>query len=191
MKNIEILSKEPLDKPLYVKPYKVIYKQNNKEKFWEVVKSHDSVAILLYHIERESFLVVKQFRPPVYLNNKNIDGFTYELCAGIIDKDKLQIQIAKEEIFEECGFDVELSEIQRVSSFYSNVGVSGSHQTLYFAKICDKCQINDGGGTENEFIEPIYIPLSEAKQFIFDESKPKTPGLMFSFLWFFENHIVL
>lgn len=186
--NIEILKKEPLHNPLFVKPYRVLYKQNGKEKFWELVKSHDSVAILLYHRTLHSFLVVKQFRPPVFLNNDNHnDGFTYELCAGIIDKNKSALQIAKEEIFEECGYDVADEQIQKVTSFYSNVGVSGSMQTLYFASIDTHMQISDGGGIESEFIEPIFIPLAEAKKFILDESKPKTPGLMFSFMWFFEH----
>jgi len=29
--------------------------------------------------------------------------------------------------------------------------------------------------------------LEDAKEFLFDESKAKTPGLMFSFYWFFER----
>lgn len=185
---IEILKKEPLHNPLYVKPYRVIYSQNGREKFWEMVKSHDSVAILLYHVEKEAFLIVKQFRAPVYLNNDNQnDGFTYELCAGIIDKEKSKNQIAKEEIFEECGYDVPLEQIHKVSSFYSNVGVSGSQQTLYFATIDESMRVSDGGGTDGEFIDLVWVPQIEAEQFIFDETKPKTPGLMFSFIWFFQN----
>lgn len=185
--NIEILKKEPLHNPLFVKPYRVIYRQNGKEKFWELVKSHDSVAILLYHMQLQSFLVVKQFRPPVFLNNDNNDGFTYELCAGIIDKDKSAKQIAKEEIFEECGYDIDVEDIEKVTSFYSNVGVSGSSQTLYFAVIDNTMKINEGGGIESEFIEPVFVSIDDAMRFIFDESKPKTPGLMFAFMWFFEN----
>ena len=33
-------------------------------------------------------------------------GVTYELCAGITDKDAPLLQIAKEEVLEETGFDV-------------------------------------------------------------------------------------
>ncbi len=37
------------------------------------------------------------------------EGITVELCAGIVDKDDLSPkQIAKEEVLEECGYDVAL-----------------------------------------------------------------------------------
>ena len=45
------------------------YQQNGVEKSWEIVEAHDSVAILIYHKQKESFVLVKQFRPAVYLNN--------------------------------------------------------------------------------------------------------------------------
>lgn len=190
MKNkIEILKQEPLHNPMYVKPFKVLYRQNGLEKHWEMVKSHDSVAILLFHKERNAFLMVKQFRAPVFLNNLNNDGFTYELCAGIIDKNKSNVEIAKEEIFEECGFDVPLERIEKVTSFYSNVGVSGSEQTLYFAEINESMKVSEGGGIEHEFIELVYVSLDDANSFMFDESKPKTPGLMFSVIWYMTNKL--
>jgi hypothetical protein len=88
-----------LKNPRYIKPLRVSYTQNGIDKEWELVKSFDSVAILLYHEEKKSFLLVKQFRPPVFLNQKDCDGFTYELCAGLVDKNKSLVEIAKEEIF--------------------------------------------------------------------------------------------
>ena len=45
-----------------------------------------------------------------------------------------------------------------------------------------------GGGINDEQIELEFIPLEDAKSFIYDEKKAKTPGLMFAFYWFFENH---
>ena len=55
------------------------------------------MAILIYHEEKDAFLVVKQFRPPVYLNDTS-KVCTYELCAGIVDKDTTYAIIAQEEI---------------------------------------------------------------------------------------------
>ena len=41
------------------------------------------------------------------------DGITLELCAGIIDKaDKTPREIARMEIFEECGYDVPLEAVE-------------------------------------------------------------------------------
>ena len=104
------LSTTTLENPNFVKPYRINYTQNKIQKSWEAVNSHDSVSILLYHSTKNAFLVVKQFRPPVYVHN-NEYPFTYELCAGIVDKELSLKQIAQEEIDEECGYKVNLDEI--------------------------------------------------------------------------------
>jgi UDP-sugar diphosphatase len=170
----------------FIHPVKVSFNQNGKDKTWEAVRSHDSVAILLYHQEKNAFLLVKQFRAPVYLNDIN-KTYTYELCAGLVDKDKSLIEIAKEEIDEECGYDVALSDIQKVTSFFTNVGVSGGCQHLFFAKINESMKIHEGGGINDEQIELHFLPIEKSDELIFDESKAKTPGLMFSFYWFLKN----
>lgn len=41
-------------------------------------------------------------------------GFTLELCAGTVDKNKPLIEIAREEVLEECGYDVPISKIEEV-----------------------------------------------------------------------------
>jgi UDP-sugar diphosphatase len=174
----------------FIHPVKVTFNQNGKDKTWEAVKSHDSVAVLLYHEEKNAFLLVKQFRAPVYLND-NTKTFTYELCAGLVDKDKSLVEIAKEEIDEECGYDVDVNNIQKVTSFFTNVGISGGCQYLFFAKINESMKIHSGGGINDEQIELYFLPLDECDDFIFDESKAKTPGLMFSFYWFLKNKKIL
>ena len=184
----KIDSIEELSNPKFVKPIKINYTQNETKKVWEAVISHDSVAILLYHTQKKAFVIVKQLRVPV-LNANKTDGMTHELCAGIVDKDASITQIAKEEILEECGYDVALEKIQRVSSYYTSVGISGAKQTFYFAPVDDTMKLNDGGGLEEEEIEVLYIPLLKAKEFMMDESYQKTPGLIMSFYWFFENKI--
>jgi len=186
--NISNITTSTLENPKFVKPLRINYTQNNKNKSWEAVKSHDSVSILLYHKTKNAFLVVKQFRPPVYVHH-NEYSFTYELCAGIIDKNISLAQIVQEEIDEECGYKVELDDISKISSFFTNVGVSGAKQHLYFATIDETMKVHEGGGINDEQIELEFIALEESKQFIFDENKAKTPGLIFAFYWFYENHL--
>jgi len=96
-------------------------------------------------------------------------------------------QIVQEEIDEECGYKVELDKISKISSFFTNVGVSGAKQHLYFAQIDESMKIHNGGGINDEKIELEFIPIEESKKFIYDESKAKTPGLIFAFYWFYEN----
>jgi UDP-sugar diphosphatase len=63
-----------------------------------------------------SMLLVRQFRPAMYASlmrtaakeGKSLDvplaqGFTCELCAGLVDKEKPMEEIVREEILEECA----------------------------------------------------------------------------------------
>ena len=183
IENLEIFE---LRDTKFIHPVRVTYNQNGKEKSWEAVRSHDSVAILLYHTQKNSFLLVKQFRVPVYLNDSS-KTFTYELCAGLVDKDKSLEEIVVEEIDEECGYKVDIEDIFKITSFYTNVGISGGCQHLYFAKIDESMKIHSGGGINDEQIELYFLSLDKCEEFIFDETKAKTPGLMFSFYWFLKN----
>jgi len=175
-----------LKEPQFIKPIAIEYQLNGIERRWEAVISHDSVAILLYHKERESFVIVKQLRIPV-LNANKVNGMMHELCAGIVDKDISLAQIAQEEVLEECGYDLPLASVQKISSFYTSVGISGAKQTFFYAEIDESMKVSEGGGLSDEDIEVIYIPLSKAKEFMFDESAQKTPGLMMAFYWWFDT----
>ena len=184
-RKIEFIRIEECVSSEYIKPKSMFYVQNSVEKRWDIVDTHNSVAILLYHQELDSFVFVKQFRPSIYLKNK--DGFTYELCAGIVDKDKSLIEIAKEEILEETGYDVPLEKMEKISSFYTAVGFAGGRQTLYFAVLDDSMKVSEGGGVEDENIEVIYLKKEDTLEFMFDESIATTSGLMFALMWYFRN----
>ena len=183
---IEVLKIEECVNSQYIKPKSMYYLHNSVEKRWDIVDTHNSVAILLYHKALDSFVFVKQFRPSIYL--KNHDGFTYELCAGIVDKDKSLIEIAKEEILEETGYDVPLDKLEKISSFYTAVGFAGGRQTLYYAELEESMQVNAGGGIEDENIEVIYLKREDTLEFMFDESIATTSGLMFALMWYFRKY---
>ena len=186
MKNIiENFRLEPLHEGRFVQTSLARYRHNGFDRDWEVVKAHDSVAILIYHRERDAFILVKQFRPAVYIHNK--DGMTMELCAGMVDKNLTLRQIAAEEIEEECGYRVPEERVEKVSSFYTSVGFAGSRQTLYYAEVDNTMKVSEGGGIDHEVIEVIELPVDEARTLIYDESIAKTPGLMFAFMWWFER----
>jgi len=183
---VKIDSVTELKDAKFVKPVRINYTLKNKKKTWEAVISHDSVSIVLWHKDKNALITVKQFRPPVMNKNKT-NGYTYELCAGIVDKDTTNIQIAKEEILEECGYDVDVNTIKEIHTYYTSVGISGSKQTMYYAQCDDSMKVNDGGGLEEEDIEVVYIKLEDAKEFMINNNFQKTPGLMVGFYWFFEN----
>ena len=176
---------QPLEDAKFIATSLATYEQEGIKKSWEIVQAHDSVAILIYHKQKESFVLVKQFRPAVYLNNQM--GMTVELCAGIVDKELSLEEIAQEEIDEECGYAVPLQSIERITSFHTSVGFAGSKQTLYFVEVDDSMKVSEGGGVDHEDIEVVYLHVKDAKGFIYDESIAKSPGLIFAFMWWFEN----
>lgn len=185
---IENFKLEPLEEAKFISSSLATYRQNGIAKSWEIVEAHDSVAILIYHREKDAFVLVKQFRPAVYLNNKV--GMTIELCAGIVDKNLSLMHIASEEIEEECGYAVTVDNLEKITSFHTSVGFAGSKQMLYYVEVDESMKVSEGGGVDEEMIEVIYLPTKEAKAMIFDESIAKTPGLMFAFMWWFENKSV-
>ncbi|MDR1451956.1 MAG: NUDIX domain-containing protein [Helicobacteraceae bacterium] len=182
---IDNVKVESLANPRFLEPLRIFYSEDGVDKSWEMVKTSDSVAVLIYNCDQKSFAFVKQFRPAVFLRNN--DGFTYELCAGILDKNKSEEQTAIEEIEEETGYKVSDDRLEKIASFYSAVGVSGSRQTLFFAKVRDKDRVSSGGGVDTEKIEVAHIPRASVAEFIFDESLVKTAGLAFAVSWFLER----
>ncbi len=183
---IERFRTEPLKEAHYVHAHLARYTQNGVEKSWEVVEAHDSVAVLIYHTQKEAFVLVRQFRPAVYMHDGK--GVTIELCAGIADKALPPVQIAVEEIEEECGYSVPLEAMERITSFYTSVGFAGSRQTLFYAEVDESMHTSEGGGIDDEEIEVLYLPVNEAMRFLYDESIAKTPGLMFAFMWWREKN---
>lgn len=166
----------------YIKIKRMSYIENGIQKTWDIVSSHDSVSILIYNKDNNSIILVKQFRPAVFLRNN--DGYMYELCAGLVDKENKTIeQIAIEEIYEECGYKV--SELSKIAEFYSSVGTSGSKQSVFYAEVSNNDKVSIGGGIDDEYIEIVEIPIKNMRDFL---QKPNiTPSVGFSFMWFILN----
>ncbi|XP_067938531.1 uridine diphosphate glucose pyrophosphatase NUDT14-like isoform X2 [Watersipora subatra] len=182
--------------------------QDGKQKKWDLMKSHDSVAILIHHVERDSMLFVRQFRPAVFFNRAYkvkdgmivppvgtaIDGdtdlgFTLELCAGIVDKDKSLEEIAAEEVHEECGFKVPCEQMKKVAVFRTGLGTTGSEQTLFYTEVTEAMRDTMGGGnpSELEMIETVEVPLARLRDVVFDENLSKASGFAFAIMWFLKE----
>lgn len=174
-----------LAKGRFLELQEVFFDYYGKKRSWEVCKSHNSVSILIYDKDLDSLVLVKQFRLPVYM--KNSDGYTLELCAGLCDKDLPNVEIAKEEILEECGYDVDVDDIHKITSTWSNVGSSGSKQDIYYAEVNQKMKVSQGGGIEDEDIELVYVKQDEVLDMIFDERIALTPGAKFAMHWWLYN----
>ena len=180
-----IVFKECIDSK-YIKSQRICFVENGKNREWDIVESHDSVSILLYHVELDSLVVVRQFRPSVFIKNR--DGYVFELCAGIVDKDGKSLkEIAAEEAEEECGYRVSSDRLELVSTFYTSVGFAGSKKSMYFAKIYNNDKVSEGGGICDENIDVIYIKRGDLLDFLADKDISKTAAISYGIIWFLNN----
>jgi UDP-sugar diphosphatase len=111
---------------------------------------------------------------------------TLELCAGIVDKNLPMNEIAREELIEECGYNVPVERIEEVMRYRSGVGTTGSLQVLYYVEVSDNDKVSGGGGgVEDEIIEVVEMTIDEAKEIMKQGSEHTSPpAFLFGILWF-------
>lgn len=183
MKKFTLLDIKKAEKCKFIQPQIIHYQLENQTYSWEMYHSFDSVAILLYLQDSHSLLLLKHLRPCAFVRNQ--EGIIYELCAGLVDKEGKSIeQIAKEEILEECGYDIDIKKLQKINTFFSNIGLSTSKQTLFFASISYKEKVSEGGGERDENFELSELPCFEIEDFLQDQTKEKTSSLAYMLEWF-------
>ncbi|XP_017039036.1 uridine diphosphate glucose pyrophosphatase NUDT14-like [Drosophila ficusphila] len=113
-------------------------------------------------------------------------GVTLELCGGAVDKDKSVAEIAKEEVLEECGYDVPTEDLELVYDYRSGIGTSSSSMSMYYCEVCDEQRISKGGGVDNEEIQVVEMSLEQSRKLV--ETGATTnggPSCMVGLLWFF------
>eukprot|EP00897_Mesotaenium_endlicherianum_P004799 jgi/Mesen1/4347/ME000022S03638 len=154
---------------------------------------------------------VRQFRPAVYASelaaaagatdNATVSAtvrettnaevplecaFTYELCAGIVDKPGMPLaSIAKEEVAEELGYEVAVEDMVEVTSCITSVGISGARQTVFYVEVDESKKVSTGGGNplEGEAIDVVALPTKQLLSFVLDSSIQRPAGAMFAALW--------
>lgn len=151
-------------------------------------------------------------------NAENIDmakypaslGVTIELCAGIVDKSIPFNEIAREEVLEECGYDVQLDRIEEVMTyrydnnctqikftlnnciiFYSSgVGASGALQKMYYVEVTDADKASCGGGVDDELIDVVEYTIDAARDMVKQgASNPSPPSCLLGVMWFLSNKV--
>lgn len=142
------------------------YEQFNGEMSPQITRLNfnrgDSVGVLLYNKDNDSIILVKQFRYSAYVNDG--PGWILELVAGMIDKGRDAISVARSELVEEAGYEVD--DLKYLCQFYVSPGGSSEKVYLYIADCYRK--IGQGGGkeSENEDIQVLEIPLNKAMEMI-------------------------
>lgn len=124
----------------------------------EVYDRGHAAAVLLYNTDRDSVVLVRQFRPPVLINGGH--PYILEACAGVLDED-LPEECARREAFEEAGIVV--GDLHLVSAAYGNPAALTEVVSMFTATFTDAGRTAGGGlADEGEDIEVVEIPFDAA-----------------------------
>jgi len=129
-----------------------------------VFERGDSVAVLLYNRDRDTVLLVEQFRLPTYLRGDG--GWLLEIVAGVEEPGKESVQVAHQELLEETGY--QLDQLTYLLTFYASPGASTERIHVYLGYLDEGHRIGTGGGVpaEHEDIRVTEIPLTKALEMV-------------------------
>lgn len=190
---------------IYTAPRSMYYVQNGKQRKWDIFAERNGVIIIVYNSTRDVLVLVRQFRASAYLNtipvnerNDKIDvekypaerGVTLEFCAGLEDKNVSTEQVAKEEILEECGYDVPLSRLEKITMFKNLTETTGAKTTLFYCEVTDGDRVSLGGGCteEGENIEVVEMSVKDVIEYAMNKDYVSSPvNFMYALYWFLYN----
>ncbi|XP_043272725.1 uridine diphosphate glucose pyrophosphatase NUDT14-like [Venturia canescens] len=185
----------------WLRPVRISFQQDGVQKAWDLMRAHESVSILIFNTTRKKLVFVRQFRPAAYYacipetkgpvdteKYPPVMGLTLELCAGIVDKDKSLVEIARDELREECGYEAPASAFSKIVT-YRNVSTTATRHTLYYVEVTDDMHVHPGGGAEeeDELIEVVDMSVRELKNYIESDEVQSPPGFLFAAHWFLSN----
>lgn len=124
----------------------------------EVYDRGNGATVLLYNSQKQSVVLVRQFRVATWVNG-NADGMLIETCAGLLDDDEPEDCIRKEAI-EETGYQVK--NVRKVFQLYMSPGGVTEIVHFFIAEYDDSLRENAGGGVEDEAIDVLELPFSQA-----------------------------
>ncbi len=129
----------------------------------EIYDNGNSAVILPYDADRQTVLLTRQLRMPVFLQ----DGSerTVEACAGKLDGEIAERRIVKE-MQEELGYKI--TKVQRLFELYISPAAIMEKIVFFTCAYSPAAKVSDGGGLkeEGEDIEVVETTLEEAAAMI-------------------------
>ena len=118
---------------------------------------------MLHNSQTDTVILTRQFRLPTFVNGNRTgelsDGMLIETCAGLLDNDDPQTAILRE-TEEETGYRIQ--SVQKVMEAYMSPGSVTEKLFFYLAEYTADTERNAGGGIDEEEIDILEMPLSEA-----------------------------
>lgn len=121
----------------------------------------NGVAALLHDHERDTVLLVRQYRAPAHLNDHST-GILVEVPAGLLDDGEDAETAIRRELVEEVGHDG--GDLRRVWTLYMSPGSVTEHVSLFVGSYVAGSASQAGGGMadEGEYLDVIEVGLDEA-----------------------------
>ncbi|OBU02609.1 NUDIX domain-containing protein [Morganella psychrotolerans] len=119
----------------------------------------NGAVILLYNRSKNSVILIRQFRFPVFINGH--DGFLIEAAAGLLEE-KDPVSRIKAEAEEETGFHI--TEVEKVFEAFMSPGSVTEKLYFFIAEYQDNNRLNQGGGLkeEGEDVEVLEMTFDDA-----------------------------
>jgi nudix-type nucleoside diphosphatase (YffH/AdpP family) len=130
-----------------------------------VFERGDSVAVLLFNRERNTIVLVEQFKVPALVARRRdepttTDGWLVETLAGMIDAGETPQMAAIRETLEETGYRIATPEL--IGRFFASPGGTSERVFLYFAEVGDTDRVSAGGGIEDEDVKVLEVAIDQA-----------------------------
>lgn len=129
------------------------------EREYDVLRRGEAVAIILYDPERDSVVLVEQFRlPSLYAG---LSPWQIEPVAGLVDKDESYEDVARRESQEEAGI-APLGELVPIQLYMPSPGDSDESVMLFCGRVDARGAAGIHGlAEENEDIRVVVKSLAE------------------------------
>lgn len=149
----------------------------------ELLERGHAVAVLLHDPVLDEIILVEQFRVGAIESG---NPWVIELVAGMIEPGESAEDVARREVKEECGAEVD--ELQFITDFYGSVGGCSEMTSVFYAAVdANNFDGVHGLSSENEDIRVVKMRSSEfienIKNNVFCTSSLITAGY-----WFMATH---
>lgn len=151
----------------------------------ECLERGDSVAVLIYEKETDSFLFTRQFRYP---SARRDSPWILELVAGSVDENEEAETAAKREVQEEIGFKID--HLEKIVTYFPSPGGCSEQISLFYTEVNSKQQTQEEGGKkeEKEDIELVRFKKDVAKKML-QEGAFNNSITIIGLQWWFLNQL--